>query len=1255
MPRGRSASNGVRGAGRKPRSSLSSTSARPKAAVPDLPSDPEFAAFRPTSNTSSPQHVSSGTSSRRTSSSRTSQPNHSRSSGTHNSLNNIVNSNSGNSSSSSSRSNKSSSSRLDSSSGGNNMSCTSKEFEDRVPCTLDMLSMVPATLPENLEKGEREADQQHESDMHIGGNTSLSFSENAAAAAGTTSSSTSRKHTLLTIDDDVDPIGSFTEFDPGVDLMSDTGITTTPTSSQTLLRTPSKRFVIPPDALHSPSSSRHHQREMSTTLTTSTTAGTPNKRMRSVSDISKRLTLPTGPTRSPTKQPFAPNTPSSRLRPVSAIGFALQAAISPSRSSSPARASVTLAGHSRDQSVLAPPPPILANLLAIARDAKAGHVEEQAEEEGGSPPPHQHSLTMDDSDHEPTTRSMESTRLPTTPRPQRHTQFLAFRDQERLAEPDLSQSSMASVVLAAELPPQSPLSSTYITQDFMSNHPIAEDGEGDSTEAKPRTRRSSPRDRVGTRSNDKELDQVSQRWRLCSFDSLPPTQIMSHEVQGEDEGSLPPTQLMAHELPTLAPTQTIIKQEDTCEELKEVDQRRPDNETSLELSPLLPSPPPAQQGVQGRLELDRFNDVKVESASQDASLLKSLAHPTATQPQHLPPLPPPLPPQPLLPSTDFLDRLTLSLPAAVLKYADRLTPLARCLDSQVSTLSKYQRWHLLVLVIHVDPVEQIETRKGPQAGQRIAKASITVSDGSASGFKIVLWREKTLWLEEIQEGDVALLSAVLESYTGHKEIEEKLHVLATKRRQLGLQVLHDIREPSFYASMMPCSPIATFGNNCRHHDGGEPAEEDHGHAREEHRSVASHAPPIGDAPLIPHSPKVGEKMQRTFSPGRPSARKPSAAASSSSTIQPQHATAQANKTFLQVHSRAAVSRPNQSLSSSSSSSSLAAGSKVRGRVVYTMLQKPNRPASGWYIGIVVVKEGRMLRVETWSTAFPSIQALHAARFSGNAILDVYLHAIEFSCQPTPSSWLDGNSENGEGEEDEFIQCICVQCQTPADRDPANPTLFFCRRCRDMEAATAHRRFGGGDSGSKNSSFTGIDSSLQWSYAPFHVVVSDQPPRLRETFKKRQKQEKQQQRSGSGDPSSTETNTLRVFCSYGRGDELFVSIPARRWIHERQQRQLQRQQRPRPSETMYDRWKRLVRLLTAPPPPPPPPSSPLHRERGNETNHKIRFHVRVLSTFSHAAPSAPSLSSMDAPFNQAPFGNTGMTTAAKAIQIQLFFT
>ncbi|KAF9156838.1 Shieldin complex subunit 2 [Actinomortierella ambigua] len=1250
MPRGRSASNGVRGAGRKPRSSLSSTSARPKAAVPDLPSDPEFAAFRPTSNTSSPQHV----------------------------LNNIVNSNSGNSSNSGSRSNKSSSNRLDSSSGGNNMSCTSKEFEDRVPCTLDMLSMVPATLPENLEKGEREADRQHESDMHIGGNTSLSFSENAAAAAaGTTSSSTSRKHTLLTIDDDVDPIGSFTEFDPGVDLMSDTGITTTPTSSQTLLRTPSKRFVIPADALHSPSSSRHHQREMPTTLTTSTTAGTPNKRMRSVSDISKRLTLPTGPTRSPTKQPSAPNTPSSRLRPVSAIGLALQAATSPSRSSSPARASITLAGNSRDQSVLDPPPPILANLLAIARDAKAGHVEEQAEEEGGSPPPHQHSLTMDDSDHEPTTRSMESTRLPTTPRPQRHTQFLAFRDQERLAEPDLSQSSMASVVLAAELPPQSPLSSTYITQDFMSNHPIAEDGEGDSTEANPRTRRSSPRDRVGTRSNDKELDQVSQRWRLCSFDSLPPTQIMSHELQGEEEGSLPPTQLMAHELPTLAPTQTIIKQEDKCEELKEVDQRRPDNDTRLELTPLLPSPPPAQQGVQGGLELDRFNDVKIESASQDASLLKSLAHPTATQPQHLPPLPPPLPLQPLLPSTEFLDRPTLSLPAVVLKYADRLTPLARCLDSQVSTLSKYQRWHLLVLVIHVDPVEQIETRKGPQAGQRIAKASITVSDGSASGFKIVLWREKTLWLEEIQEGDVALLSAVLESYTGHKEIEEKLHALATKRRQLGLQVLHDIREPSFYASMMPCSPTATFGSSCRrHHDGGEPAEEDHGH--------------------------------------------------------PQHATAQANKTFLQVHSRAAVSRPNQSLSSSSSSSSLAAGSKVRGRVVYTMLQKPNRPASGWYIGIVVVKEGRMLRVETeqqtwmddirldavfefygryaravgskdlcfvvdvssrpplllalhdeqvggsngsreavgvdsrqpsalpipsWSTVFPSIQALHAARFSGNAILDVYLHAIEFSCQPTPSSWLDGNSENGEGEEDEFIQCICVQCQTPADRDPANPTLFFCRRCRDMEAATAHRRFGGGDSGGKNSSFTGIDSSLQWSYAPFHVVVSDQPPRPRETFKKRQKQEKQQPRPGSADPSSTETNTLRVFCSYGRGDELFVSIPARRWIHERQQRQLQRQQRPRPSETMYDRWKRLVRLLTAPPPPPPPPpsSSLLHRERGNETNHKIRFHVRVLSTFSHAAPSAPSLSSVDAPFNPAPFENTGMTTAAKAIQIQLFFT
>ncbi|KAF9977743.1 Shieldin complex subunit 2 [Actinomortierella ambigua] len=1188
------------------------------------------------------------------------------------------------------------------------------DYGDRVPCTLEMLSVVPATLPEDLEvdqgsigKEEEEEEGQegkqvheHESDIQIGGNISLIWMDNGSSSSSAAASSC-RKHALPDIDEDVDPIGSFTEHDPGVDLIGGTdspwhheeaGSSTaesTPTSSQTLLRTPSKRFIIPPYALYSPSS--RHQSE----TTTSSTTATPNKRMRSASDISKRFIVPTTPTRSPNKRLSNPSTPSSRLRPASAVGLALHA----STSSSSARAPATLAGHSRERSAIDPPRPILGNLLEIAREERASRLKE-VEESDALLLSHHHSPIIDDVDQVSATRSAKSARWSTIHRPTQSAEFLAFREQEQelLAESDLSQSSMVSAVMAADP------SKAYITQEVTSNTPLAaKDGERSDD---PSESWAGPE----TQDNDKDMDQVSQKWRLCSFESLASTQIMSHEAP---EGSLPPTQLMVHELPFLEPTQTVVKEEKVGEEAKVTEPREPDEETGLESPLLQPASPLARRRVHDEPENDRLNDDKKESINLGSTQLR----------------------QPSLPPTDFLNKFTLPIPASVLKYADRLTPLAHCRETQVLPQSKHRRWHLLVLVTHVDPVERVETKKGPQAGQQLTKAAMTVCDGSAAGFKIVLWREKTLWLEEIQEGDVVLLSEIslsehLQKIGGnttnassvcrldgcHKEIEEKLRVLATKRRQLGLQVLQDIGEPSFYASMMPLSLAATVCNDSRSHDASDPEEGTNGgnlsHARDERGSTAGCAPPI--LALADKAGPQKSNVQSTLQDSRLSStafvplQQPSPA--------PRHinlvpSTAQSNKTFLQAHSRAAVGKSVRASSSSSLSS--AAGSKLRGQVVYTMLQKPNQPSCGWYIGVLVVKENRFLRVETeqqpwideirlgavfefygrytktmgskevalqddevngaeWPkemasvgspiqpTTFPSIQALRAARFSGDAVVDVYLHTIDFSIKPARSWWLDNGGEGKVEEGDGFIQCICIQCQTPAASDPANPTLFFCRQCRDMEAATAHRRPGTSGGGGKGCSFSGLDSSLQWSYPPFHVVIADHPRRLGSASKKHKPQREHQEQQGDHGPLSTETGTLRVFCSYGRGDELFVSIPARRWIHERQQREQQDQRHPwkqRHGDGVYDRWKRLLRLLTAPSPP-PAPSSKQHRgkevsgeKEGDSKHGKIRFHVRVLHTSSsssaHVSPQAPEPFSADSLLDNQSFDKAAMTVVASS--------
>ncbi|KAG0232932.1 Shieldin complex subunit 2 [Actinomortierella wolfii] len=1248
---------------RRATSSSSSSSVRSSSILADLPSDPEFTAFRPAPSEwrqqlqQQPLHQGTNrvVANAAGGSSTANNPSYSGSKRNYNNKSNISSSNTANS-------------NISSSNCSSDLSYLSLEYSSCVPSSLDVLSMVPATLPVH----ETEEVAAEEEDDQVGGNACL---PSKSGRRERSPQPASMKHQLFDSGDSMDPIGSFTEQELEEDQINgmhsppqDAAATDrrhvhgTSTSSPVLLRTPSKRFVVPSMVLSSPNSRRRNDPEASAPTT-------PSKRVRPASDMAKRFTVMSkSPASSPVKPPSAPNTP-TRLRPASTIGHALHA---PTLESTP----MTPAYQNKEQ-MDRPPRPILNSLLEIARTEK-------------------------------------------------------------------------SIVPASASPPSRHLHghSHQSPTTYRLDHGASRDSSD-----------SASRSTVSHRRHDSLISALRDQEPLVELDSL---QIPS-----------PTTYVSATPEMPCAPEDVASESETECYKL------------------------------------------------EGESTTNSNIHPSTSL---------------SLRGGDFQSMLSCPIPSAVLKYASYVSSLDSCTKDRPPLKGK--KWHLFALVVHIDPVGHVETSKGSNAGQKTAKATVTVCDSSSKSFKVVFWRDKTLWLEEIQEGDVILLTDIslsehnqtisgnttstssickldgfaLESYSGDQGIEEKLRALATKRRQLGLHVLKDIHEPSFYTSMVPLSLEEALVSDDRcpvsnNDDRNESTTDVDNGTFSCETSVLAVPPNLqstlkgGMGPpksVCASSAEVSPASRQRPEPSSashnfqdqpaldPQPQRPSSPRLNSS-YAARTATRHVGNTFLLAHSKAVNIRKG---TIEQSSSPLATGSKVRGRVLYTMLQKPEDPAFGWYIGIIV-SEGWQLRVETecqdWidsirvgaviefygryaksdisketyfvvdfssrpplvlalsdeggngkdgqershtdrtnsfesrqarpaPISFSSIQSLRAARFSGEAVIECYIHAIEFLNQPTSQRKNNALQENDDFYDESnngFIRCICTHCQTPATKSPTNPNVFFCAQCRDTGTATdcqqqsmSTRRGEDGDRGKEPLVF---DGSLQWSYPPFHVVISDQPrqssavQKPRELLQQSQPRYRSRNNSDSDDvddqkrghqPSSpviagssktalvntnaNQSNTLRVFCSYGCGDELFVSVPARRWIHECLQRKQQGQEhRQRQRERAYDRWKRLMRLLTAPPSINPilwqqedkeedhetegeregtnSHASPIiasgakkkTKKQDNSNHHKIRFHIKVLHSSSLSASPL-----VETPTAHSPYLDTN-PVAAKAIHIQPF--
>ncbi|KAG0223248.1 Shieldin complex subunit 2 [Actinomortierella wolfii] len=1347
---------------RRATSNSSSSSVRSSSILADLPSDPEFTAFRPAPSEWRQQqrqqllhqgtnrvvaNAAGGGSTANTSSYSGSKRNYKNKS-------NINSSDTANS-------------NISSSNCSSDLSYLSLEYSSCVPSSLDVLSMVPATLPVH---GTEEVAAEEEDDQ-VGGNACL---PSKSGRREHSPQPASMKHRLFDSGDSMDPIGSFTEQELEEDQIN--GMYSSPpqdaaatdrrhvhgasTSSPVLLRTPSKRFVVPSMALSSPNSRRRNDPEASAPTT-------PSKRVRPASDMAKRFTVMSkSPASSPGKPPSTPNTP-TRLRPASTIGHALHA---PTLESAP----MTPAYQNKEQ-MDRPPRPILSSLLEIARTEKS------IVPASASPPSRHlhghshHSPTAYRLGHEASRHSSDSASRSTGSHRRHDSLISVLRDQEPLVELDSLQiPSLTTYVVAT---PEMPCAPEDVASESCGFANI-KDKESDNGE---------------TCKTNQEMLQTRIQIK----------QEPSMELSAYEESIVLQTQPIVTSLSSGLLARPVVKE-------REPEHRKEKGE--------------AQTRSESRLQTHLVTQGETECYKLEGeSTTNSNIHPSTSL---------------SLRGGDFQSMLSCPIPSAVLKYASYVSSLDSCTKDRPPLKGK--KWHLFVLVVHIDPVSHVETLKGSNAGQKTAKATVTVCDSSSKSFKIVFWRDKTLWLEEIQEGDAILLTDIslsehnqtisgnttstssickldgfaLESYSGDESIEEKLRALATKRRQLGLHVLKDIHEPSFYTSMVPLSLAEALVSDDR-------CQVSSNNDKNEGTTDFDNGTFIGETSVLAVPPNLQSTLKGGVGPPKsvcasstevsPVPRQRPAPSSASHNLQDQPAldsqpqklssprlnssyaartTARhVSNTFLLAHSKAVNTRKG---TTEQSSSPLATGSKVRGRVLYTMLQKPEDPASGWYIGIIV-SEGWQLRVETecqdWiesirvgaviefygryaksdisketyfvvdfssrpplvlassdeggngedglershtdrtnsfgsrqarpaPISFSSIQSLRAARFSGEAVIECYIHAIEFLNQPTSQRKKNAPQENGDFYDESnngFIRCICTRCQTPATKNPTNPNIFFCVQCRDTETAKDRQQQSmstcRGEEGDRGKEPLVFDGSLQWSYPPFHVVISDQPRRSsavqkpRELLQQYQSSYRSRSNSDSDDvddqkrghqPSSpviadssktalintnaNQSSTLRVFCSYGCGDELFVSVPACRWVHECLQRKQQGQEhRQRQRERAYDRWERLMRLLTAPPSINPilwqqedkeedhntggereetnSCASPIIaskakekiKKQANSNHHKIRFHIKVLHSSSLSASPL-----VETPTAHCPYLDTN-PVAAKAIHIQPFFT
>ncbi|KAF8980455.1 hypothetical protein BGZ46_004174 [Entomortierella lignicola] len=96
----------------------------------------------------------------------------------------------------------------------------------------------------------------------------------------------------------------------------------------------------------------------------------------------------------------------------------------------------------------------------------------------------------------------------------------------------------------------------------------------------------------------------------------------------------------------------------------------------------------------------------------------------------------------------------IPLPSLVLEYTPKLTPL----DHIKWPPAKVGRFHILVLVIFINPEEQVVTKKG----ETVAKREINVCDQSATSFKLNLWGDCCKWADtQFKVGDAILITVLL--------------------------------------------------------------------------------------------------------------------------------------------------------------------------------------------------------------------------------------------------------------------------------------------------------------------------------------------------------------------------------------------------------------------------------------------------------------------------------------------------------------
>ncbi|KAG0267255.1 hypothetical protein BG011_007664 [Mortierella polycephala] len=463
---------------------------------------------------------------------------------------------------------------------------------------------------------------------------------------------------------------------------------------------------------------------------------------------------------------------------------------------------------------------------------------------------------------------------------------------------------------------------------------------------------------------------------------------------------------------------------------------------------------------------------------------------------------------------------------------------------------KEGRFHVFGLVIYLGSVERMMSKTGPQNGQVYGKLSMTVCDQSATSFKIILWRDKCRWVDVIKTGDVVLVTdlqikefrsrisgntsswskmsrldgSTLGSYRGNPTIESYLRIFVEKRRMLALDLLDADKgitsDPSFYLTQ----PVGSF--------------------------LSQDGPSLG---------RIGNRYD--LLPGQRALQfhNNNPRSSSSSAIAATVASASRTSTASSIGQSRTFVPMAQSIT----------GMSVRASVVYKMLMSPEDDDQGWEIG-AVMSNGRYIKVQcgnasswissaspgrllnffgkfdgdifqigpstreptlmsdnAWGNSvkhieprcFSSIKSMRQHKFMGDAFIEGYILAVNF-----PD--LSNNGDDDENDMFEFIQCYCTGCHSVAASSPQSPSILFCPHCH----LDPQRR---------------AQSTLEWMYPSFELSLGDKA------------------RMGA----NVSSECLQIRCQFEVGDQVFLSVPARRWMQDEEG--FWRCQR---------RWKRLVAMM-----------------------------------------------------------------------------